>query len=493
MELRKTFLALVVLAIVGGFAYYINRHPEAQQKHKLFKLAPADIAKIELCGPGRDLVMVRSDDKTWRIVKPFATAADNNAVDDMARAIANLEVLDTVESKPGDLANFGLANPAVTITVTTKDKHELPGIMIGSDTPIGSNTYIKTTDKPAVLLISSGFTAQSGRTLKDLRSHVLVNLTPDQMKRVSITHPDGATIEIVRDGDTWKITKPREYPADQTVVKSLLDVISHAHVTEFIEDNPTDLDKFGLANPSLKFEVDGGKDDAKYSVAIGFEEPEASKKAVYARTNQDDRPVCTIGDYIVKAVDKSFDDLRDKTVLRFDQSKVARITMFGGPISIVLQRTPDNKWSVIAQGKTVPAKPEVVVSLLGQLHDLQGSRIVEDPMTDPQRFGMVHPTLTTVLYDRDSKEIGSIKVSQIEAIMKPNGPAQKAEKKTFGYATSSAGTAVYQVAPGQVVDLENTASTLKDEAAPKPAKPSKSATPAPAASPSGAAAAAATP
>jgi Domain of unknown function (DUF4340) len=493
MQLRKTFIALVVLAIVGGFAYYINRHPEAQQKHKLFKLAPADIAKIELRGPGRDLVMVRSGDKAWRIVKPVATAADNNAVDAMAQAIANLEVLETVAPDAGDLGNFGLANPAVTIIVTTKDKRELPGIMIGSNTPVGSNTYIKTTDKPAVLLISSGFTAQSGRTLKDLRSHVLVNLTADQMKRVSITHPDGATIELVRDDDTWKITKPREYPADETVVKSLLNVIAHAHVNEFIEDNPTDLEKFGLANPSLEFEIDGGKDNAKYSVGIGFEEPEASKKAVFARTNQDDRPVCTIGDYIVKAVDKSFDQLRDKTVLRFDQSKVARITMFGGPISIVLQRTPDNKWNVIAQGKTVPATPEVVVSLIGQLHDLQGSTIVEDPMTDPQRFGMVHPTLTTVLYDRDSKEIGSLKVSQIEAIMNPNGPAPKAAKKTIGYATSSAGTAVYEVAPGQVVDLENTASTLKDEAAPKPAQSAKSATPASAEAPGGAAPAAATP
>lgn len=468
MQSRKTLLALLVLAIVSGFAYYISRQPEPQKDHKLFNLKPEEIAQIELRGPARDLVIRRDGPSLWRIVKPVQTPADNGIADGIANAIAGLEVTDTVDESPADLANFGLENPATTVIVTATDRRVLPGIMVGSDTPVGNNSYIKTTDKPAVLLVPAGFTVAAGRTLKELRSHVLVGLTADQMNRVAISHPDGSVIEVTRTGDNWKITKPREYPADKATVQQLLDVIAGARVAEFIEDNPQDLEKFGLAKPALQFEVSGAKDHAKETVLIGFKQPEAGKSAVYARVAEGNQPVSTVADYLVKAVDKSFDDLRDKSVLAFDESKVARITLIGGPVSILLERAPGDKWNVVAEGKTAPAKPEVASSLLDQLHDLKGSRIVQNPMTDPKPFGMANPTLTATLSDQSGNPIGSIYVSEIEETTRSENPAVKPASQNFGYATSSADKAVYQVTPEQVVDLENTGSTLKSEVEPKP-------------------------
>jgi hypothetical protein len=474
MQLRKTILALALLAIVGGFAYYISHQPEVQKSYKLFNLAPADIAKIELRGSGRDLVVERAGPGLWRIIQPVDASADNSAVDALANAIANLEVVDTVDTNGQTnlaLADFGLQNPSTTVIVTTADKRVLPGIMVGSDTPVGSNTYIKTTDKPAVLLIGAGFTAESGRTLSDLRSHVLVDLTADQMNRIAVVHADGSGFEIVRKGDNWKIVKPRAYAADNASVQQLVDMLASARVTDFIEENPTNLEKFGLAKPSIELEVNGGKNNVKRSVAIGFKQPEAGKNAVYARPGEDDRPILTIADYIVQHLDKSFDDLRDKSVLAFDTSQVARLTLFGGPVSIVLERAPGEKWNVIAQGRTAPAQPEVANSMLAQLHDLKGTSIPEDPMIDPQPFGMVHPNLTVVLYDQAGKEIGSIYVSQLEATARPDATTGKSATQTFGYATSSADKAVYAIPPSVVVDLENTATSLKSVTELKPAVP----------------------
>ena len=99
-------------------------------------------------------------------------------------------------------------------------------------------------------------------------------------------------------------------------------------------------------------------------------------------------------------------------MLAFDQSNVGRITLLGGRFRS-RQRGADNKWSVVAEGKTAPAKPEVADSLLEQLHDLKGTAIPEDPMTDPKPFGMAQPTFTAILADRSGKEIGSIYASEI--------------------------------------------------------------------------------
>jgi hypothetical protein len=477
MQSRKTLLALLLLAIVGGFAYYISRQPEPQKNHKLFDLKPDQIAQVELRGPARDLVIQRDGPSLWRIVKPVQTPADNSIADGIANAIAGLQIADTVDENPTDLANFGLENPATTVIVTTTDKRVLPGIMVGSDTPIGNNSYIKMTDKPAVLLVPAGFTVAAGRTLKELRSHVLVGLTADQMNRVAVTHADGSVIEVARKGDDWAITKPRDYPADKAAVQQLLDAIAGARVAEYIEDNPQDLEKFGLAKPALQFEVSGGKDNSKETVLIGFKQAETGKNAVYARVAEGNQPISTVADYIVKAVDKSFDDLRDKTVLAFDEAKVERITMSGGPVSILLERAPGDKWNVVAEGKTAPAKPEVASSLLDQLHELKGTKIVQNPMTDPKPFGMVNPTLTATLSDQNGNAIGSIYVSEIEETTRSENPAVKPVSQNFGYATSSADKAVYQVTPEQVVDLENTGSTLKSEVEPKPT-PSPSPSPA---------------
>lgn len=469
MQLRKTIIALLVLVLIGGLAFYLSRQPQPQKNHKLFDLKPDDIAQIELHGPGRDLVIQRDGPSLWRIVKPVQSPADNSIADGIADAIANLQVNDTVEENPTDLANFGLENPATTITVMTKDMRVMPGIMVGSLTPVGNGAYFKTTDNPAVMLTDAGFTVAAGRTLKELRSHVLVGLTGDQINRIVVTHPDGTVMEIVRQGDGWMITKPRDYPADPAAVQQMIDAITSAHVDEFVEDHPADLDKFGLAKPALQFEVDGGKDNGKETVLIGFKQADATKQNVYARVAEGNQPVATVPDYIVKAVDKSFDDMRDKTVLVFDESNVGRITLLGGPVSILVQRGADNKWSVVAEGKTAPAKPEVANSLLDQLHDLKGTAIPEDPMTDPKPFGMGQPTFTAILADRSGKEIGSIYASEIQATMHSDDPTVKSPPaQNFGYATSTMDKAVYQITPDQVIDLENTGSQLKREVEPEP-------------------------
>lgn len=487
MQTRKTLLALLVLAIIGGLAFYVSRQAPPDKNHKVFNLKPDDIARFELRGPGRDLVVVRDGPSLWRIVKPVQSPADNSIADGIADAIAHLQVIDTVEKNPTDLANFGLENPATTVFVTTTDKRVLPGIMVGSDTPVGNNVYFKTTDKPAVMLTDSGFTVAAGRTLKDLRSHVLVGLTSDQINRIAVTRPGGTVLEVVRQGDGWMITKPRDYPADAAAVQQMIDAIVAARVDQFVEDNPTDLNKFGLAKPSLQFEVDGGKNNSRETVQIGFKQAEAGKNDVYARVAEGDQPISTVADYIVKAVDKSFDDLRDKTVLVFDPSNVGRITLLGGPVSILLERTPADTWNVVAEGKTAPAKPEVASSLLSQIHDLKGTKIVENPMTDPKPFGMAQPTFTAILADRSGKEIGSLYASEIEATMHSEDPTVKPRSQYFAYATSTMDKAVYQITPDQVIDLENTGSALKREVEPQStpgASPSPGASAASAASPS---------
>jgi hypothetical protein len=488
MRLRNTIIVIVLLALVGGYALYLGHQPAPEKTPKLFQIAAADIQQIELRSPTHDIVIDRAKGGGWAISKPVATAADPAAVDAVADAIANLLVADTAEDHPSDLAPFGLANPAVTVTVTMKDKRVLPAIMVGKNTPIGNQAFIKTADKPAVILVEAGFPTSVEKDLNALRSRALIGLKPDDVNRIEISRGNaGVSLEMERKGDHWTIVKPALYAADKAAVQQFLDAVTAAQATDFADDNPADLSKYGLASPSLTVELHGGKNNSEESLCFGFNVPQAYKNAIYVRRGQGNvRPVATVANTVFNIADKSLDDLRDKTVLTLDQSQVGRIVITGGPFDETLARAPGDKWSITTAGKTAAAEVPVAESLLDQLHDLKGTRIVANPMTNAGRFGMAHPNLQLYVYARDGKPIGTVRVSQIEETIPPPPGGAKSTTHHFGYAMGNASAAVYEVPPDKVTDLENTANRLRTTVTGKPTPaPAAAATPlAPAPTPS---------
>jgi hypothetical protein len=480
MRLRNTIIVVVLLAIVGGYAVYVGNRPEPA-KNTPIQVAAADIAKIELRSLIDDIVIERGSNGNWVVTKPVAATADQSTVDEMAGAIANLEVTDTVAEKPADLAEFGLARPAVSVTVTTKDKRVLPTILVGKQTPVGNSAYIKTSDKPAVLLVASTFPANVEKKVDDLRSRALVTLKPAAIDRIVIAPGgNGTAIELQRHGDDWSMLRPEKIPADSSAVQQFLDTVTAGQVSEFVDDKPTDLAKYGLSNPSLRVELYGGKNNREVETLLfGFKLPEASKNAIYVRRGDGvAQPVASVADYLFTAADKGLDDLRDKTLLAFDLAAVERIAISGGPPPGVVVRAPGGKWTITSGGKTANAEVLVAESLLDQIHDLRGTKIVEDPMIDPKRYGLEHPSLVFTLYAKDGKEIGEVRVSELEVTVAAPAAGANPGNRHFGYGTTSANRAVYQIEPGKVADLGRTVTRLEGDlnGTPTPS-PSASASP----------------
>lgn len=480
MRLRNTIIVVVLLAIVGGYALYVGHHPPPGKNHPAFTLTANDIASIELRLPSQDIVVERGKDGSWVLTKPIATSADQTTVGSMAGAIANLEITDTVEDNPSDLAQFGLAKPGVTVTVTTKNKQVLPAIEVGKQTPVGDSAYIKMSNQSAVLLVAASFPPNVEKNVDDLRSRALIALTPAAINRIVITPAsNGGELELERKGQNWTILKPQPAAADAAAVQQFLDTVTAGQVSEFIDDKPSDLTKYGLVSPSLRVALYGGKDNQEESLLFGFKLPDAYKNAVYVRRGEgSERPVVSVAEYIFNAANKTFDDLRNKTVLAFDQSNVERIEVGGGPPPAIIARAPGGKWSITGGGKTANAEVLVAESLLDQLHDLQGTKIVEDPMTDSKRYGMERPSLEFTLYAKDRKQIGMIRASELEVTVGTAGPNGKPTRQHFGYATTSANQAVYQVLAEKVGDLGRTVTRLEGDLAGKPAStPSVSSSP----------------
>ncbi|MGH7878597.1 MAG: DUF4340 domain-containing protein, partial [Candidatus Binataceae bacterium] len=285
------------------------------------------------------------------------------------------------------------------------------------------------------------------------------------------------TLELKRSaGDQWTIVKPRDYAADNDAVAAFLRALGAAQVTRFVDDNPSDPARYGLANPSLAVTLANVANGPAETMRFGFNQPEADANATYARTGDSpDSPVYSVATSVFNLANKSFDDLRDKTVMHFDPKSVARLHFVGGPVDETLERAADKKWTISSQDKTAPAELPVAESFLDQLHSLKATKIPEDPMSDPRHFGMVTPTLTITLAGKDGKELGVLRASMLEITQKPKDSDQKPVTTTIGYVTSSLDPAVFEVNAQAVRDLEQTANRLRSDVLPTPT-PSPTAT-----------------
>ncbi len=463
MQIRNTIIALVLLVLVGGVAYLVSQRTTTQETAKLYKISPDDIAKIDLKYADREIELGRDKDNKWQLLKPIAADADQTTSNNLARAIADCEVKKTVQEKPADLKPFGLDPPQVTVTVTTKNKGALPSIDVGRTTPVGFSAYIKTSDKPAVLLTSSAFPPGMDKKVDDLRDRELMSFKVDDVQKLVLEHDNGSVVEADRDGDKWNIVKPVKYAADPTQVREVLSALANSRVADFISDAPASVTQYGLGQPRLTVTVYTGKENASQSLLFGFKQTEKGKDGIYVRRGER-APVYTVHPYVMADIDKGAGDLRDKTLLGVAPHDVQRVAITEGATRFSLERTASDKWQVVDGGRNDADIP-VVERFLSVIQFLKGTNIAQDPMTEPARFGMDKPAADISLLGKDGKELGSLKIAKVEEQAFQGNKAQPSGRFDY-YVVSSRSAAAYTIDDYNFDQLNKTSEQFRAHASP---------------------------
>lgn len=457
MRVRNTIIVLVLLLVVGGYSLIILLGSRPVPPETLLKLDSRHISGIDLRYPASEIELVRNPNHTWRILKPIKTDGDQSAVDGLTETIANAKLTKTIEQQPNSLKPFGLDQPAVRLTVTADNKGVLPALLVGHTSPVSSGVYVKLANQPAVLMTTSDFASAITKQVNDLRSRELMDFNMDDAQQIVLRSGANTPIEIDKQGGQWRIVQPAHYTADADTVAELLTALVDAHVADFISDAPTDLGQYGLKNPQIEVSVFSGKDKTRHALLIGLEQPEAAKKAVYVKRANDDS-VFTVEDTLLGKVNLGLLELRDKTVMGFDPLKVGRVEIENHGKQFTLARDAAGKWQVSSGNKSSPANGQAVQTFLDELANLKGDKIVADPITDPRQYGMDQPTEQIVVFSKDDKQIGTVKLAQIQSKVQmqatptpePGAPSPKAKvdqsvMRFEDYAASSASTAAYSL------------------------------------------------
>jgi hypothetical protein len=434
--------ALGVLVVLGGLVWWSNKHPttdtalKTPPAPKLISVDQKQIEGIVLAKTGSDPIELTKLADSWTIAKPTAMPADQDAVGMLTSTLATLNADRLIDEHPASLNEFGLTNPPVEIDVTLKGG-KTTKLLLGSDTPAGTGTYVKLAGDPRVYTLPTYTKASFDKTVNDLRDKRLLTFNQDKLTSVAITGK-GQTFEFGKNaqGD-WQITKPKPMRADSLQVDDLIRKLKDAKMdltaanydpkavaAQFASGEKVGTaattDNMGTQTVEIHKSKDKDKDGgyyAKSSAVAGF----------YKMTGD-------LGD----SLGKSVDDYRNKKLFDFGFNDPSKLEING----TAYQKSAD-KWT---SGST-QYEAGTVQAVIDKLRDLSAAKF-SDKMSGTQ-------TLTVAVTSGDKNRNEKVTISK-------DGNSYDAQR--------DGEPAVYVIDAKDVDDLQKAISGIKQQL---PAPPKK--------------------
>jgi hypothetical protein len=190
-----------------------------------------------------------------------------------------------------------------------------------------------------------------------------VNATDVTQLVIKQKHSAPVTLQKA-DANKWQITEPKPYPADQEMIAGMLSTLSGLSADRVVVEKASDPKQYGLDPPAVEVDVTG-KGQGTRQLLLGDDTPTGGD--VYAAVGGDPR-VFTISSFNKTSLDKSLNDLRDKSLLTVSPDKVSRVELIRRGQEIEFDRTKDG-WQ-IQKPMSSPADSSAVNDLV---HSLTGA------------------------------------------------------------------------------------------------------------------------
>jgi hypothetical protein len=320
MKPHGLIAALGVLAILGGYAWWANRHPVTDTTStlpvspKILTLTADQISSIRMAKTGADPLTLQKTGDKWQITTPRTLTADSDAVTSLTSAVSPLTADRLIDEHPQSLTSFGLDNPAEEVDLTSKDG-KTQKLLFGSDTPSASDTYVKLDGDPKVYSVSSSTKSTFDKSVNDLRDKRLLTLNSDKITSVTL-NAKGAPIEFNKNsGGDWQITKPKPMRADGPSVDDLVTKLKDAKMDVSATPTPAD---FGSATKVGSATVVDDKGPQSIEVR-------KTKDNSYLVKSTAVDGIFKVAAEVGTAMDKGVDEFRNKKLFDFgftDPSKV---------------------------------------------------------------------------------------------------------------------------------------------------------------------------
>ncbi len=254
MNWKPTLYLLVAAALLYlFFAYYEVKQPNTKDAtDNAARLTTLDRSAIDgLVVFDRDTkIDIRRDNDHWTMKSPIADRADTTLVEQLLTSLETTHKDDTISAgdvSKGKLADFGLQTPHDKLQIISHDG-KTTEYDFGNATAVDGKTYMKTADAGEVVVVGDEIKKLLQKPINDWRDHRVTNVAATDVNKFTVKNPAGE-IELQRDGEHWKITKPLAARGDDGKINDLVSQVTNLTVSSFVADDKADAASYGLTEP----------------------------------------------------------------------------------------------------------------------------------------------------------------------------------------------------------------------------------------------------
>ena len=357
---RNAIILLVILGALVGAYFLISNKINSDAADDTATLDPETINVVKFEKDninyigydneyGKFSISLNGD--TWSIEPAMEFTMDSLVANAAAIDISAVIADKVIEEDAKDLAKYGLDKPS-TVTVGLKDGTKRV-IEFGDKTPTNDAMYVKMKDENKVYTVGSYYFEKLLMKRGQFIIQEILPVEETEIKTFSITK-DGTllySLNFVSDSEV-DITAPIVERGDATKTQPIKASLVTLVMTDIVDENPTDLAKYGLENP--KYVIEFGTSDTTKKIAIGND---ISSGAAYAKF-VDSKGVFELDTSPLTFLDMGLTDVLDVFVYLPNITDVSsvEINIDGKKVVSEITHSGDNEQTFKVEGKDANMK-----------------------------------------------------------------------------------------------------------------------------------------
>jgi len=264
-----------------------------------------------------------------------------------------------------------------------------------------------------------------------------------KIEQVDVKAASGDRTVLRKNGDAWRIAEPLDAKADEAEVSGIVSNLASLEIQRVVEENASDLAQFGLAAPRIEVGFKAAGQAGAPRLLLG--DKNATGGEIYAKLPGSAR-VFLVSSFLESTFNKGTFDLRDKTILSFDRSKVDALEIVSKDQRLAFAKAGDG-WRLTSP---VDARADSgqVEGAIGSLQTLAMKSIAEPAAAEKDfaKYGLDKPDLTATV------GAGSTRATIVIG---------KADESGFQYARDVSRPMIVTIDPALVNALRNNADAFR--------------------------------
>ncbi len=296
-------LFLVIIALVIGYfiAKGVAEKSNKEQNIGDTKLLKVDTSKAKTLkySLGEKEYTLVNEDGVWKVETEKERPLDQNLAWQLVNRFADMTATQVVAENQDKLTDLGLANPALTVTLTLEDgatySYSAGSAVVTSE----GGCYAVVQGFPGIYILPHGYYTLFKEDLNDLTQlPTITDITSNKITRVKVEKDKKVLIDVAQNKETeeWVITEP--YNSSVSIDSASMGILTSSYVTfkflKNIDYKCTDFAKYGLDTPSSELYLEyytkdtasGTIKDHNLTISIGNTDEDGA--IYYVRVNGSD-------------------------------------------------------------------------------------------------------------------------------------------------------------------------------------------------------------